>query len=59
MADVRRKCAITRLADFSALRIQTFAGARAAGVFDCGAMLKPKGGVLARIAALLRSNFHR
>jgi hypothetical protein len=50
---------VTRSADFSLLRIQRFSPDRAAGIFAGGAILKPKGGVFARIAALLRSNTHR
>jgi hypothetical protein len=41
------------------LRIQAVSRMRAVGIVAGGAMLESKGGVLARIAALLRSNSHR
>jgi len=50
---------VTRSANFSLPPIQAFSRAWADDVLTGGAILKPKGGVLARIAVLLRSNSHR
>jgi len=50
---------VTPSANFSLPRIQSRSRDRAVGIPAAGAMLEPKGGVLARIAALLRSNSHR
>ena len=59
MAVRRGSVPVTPSANFSLPRNQSLSRDRAVGILAGGAMLEPKGGVLARVAALLRSNSHR